>query len=329
MAAADYIDGDTPLSQQPIWDDVTPAPSRGEQAVAIQHGEHDREVLQYFLAVAASGEKSLRALALTEAVILINSASYPAWAYRWQCLEALYDDDAIKGEHHFLKRIAAINVKNYQLWNHRRQLAFRLGPETAHEELEFAGHCLEDDAKNYHTWAHRLAVVDHFELWEEELVFTALMIEEDVRNNSAWNQRCHILSRPKGDRSQAIVERELDFAAKSIHSAPHNQSPWNYIRGIAKLGGAESSLSHCSKIHRLCQEVLEAFPSCSPALSLLADVYASQMQVSVDQGELDAGKEICHLAGDCFRGLLVADPIRRNYWQFRLTALDAAFAGNQ
>jgi hypothetical protein len=53
------------------------------------------------------------------------------------------------------------------------------------------------------------------------------------------------------------------------------------------------------------------------------------MQVSVDQGELDAGKEICHLAGDCFRGLLVADPIRRNYWQFRLTALDAAFAGNQ
>jgi hypothetical protein len=68
MAAADYIDGDTPLSQQPIWGDVTPAPSRGEQAVAIQHGEHDREVLQYFLAVAASGEKSLRALALTEAV---------------------------------------------------------------------------------------------------------------------------------------------------------------------------------------------------------------------------------------------------------------------
>ena len=66
------------------------------------------------------------------------------------------------------------------------------------QELDFAGHCLEDDPKNYHTWAHRLAVVDHFGLWQEEMVFTALMIEEDVRNNSAWNQRCHVLSRPEG-----------------------------------------------------------------------------------------------------------------------------------
>lgn len=68
-------------------------------------------------------------------MILVNSASYSGWAYRWQCLETLYADDweAMRGEHDFLQRIAAINVKNYQLWNHRRQLAFRLGPETAHQ----------------------------------------------------------------------------------------------------------------------------------------------------------------------------------------------------
>jgi len=40
------------------------------QVVAIKHSEQDREVVHYFLAVAASGEKSLRALALTEAVRL-------------------------------------------------------------------------------------------------------------------------------------------------------------------------------------------------------------------------------------------------------------------
>lgn len=77
------------------------------------------------------------------------------------------------------------------------------------------------------------------------------------------------------------------------------------------------------------QEVLEAFPSCSPALGLLADVYAAQMQASLGKGEMDAGKAICELAGNCFRGLLIADPMRRHYWQFRLTALDAALAGNQ
>jgi protein farnesyltransferase/geranylgeranyltransferase type-1 subunit alpha len=305
---------------------VRPSPSRGEQVVAIQHSQHDREVLQYFLAVAASGEKSLRALALTEAVILINSASYPAWAYRWQCLEALYDDEAMRGEHAFLERIAAINVKNYQLWNHRRQLAFCLGPESAHQELEFAGHCLEDDPKNYHTWAHRLAVVDHFGLWQEELVFTALMIEEDVRNNSAWNQRCHVLSRPGGDTSQAALEKELEFVADAIRKAPHNQSPWNYLRGITKLGGGQISLPHCPQIHNLCQEILEELPSCSPALALLADVYAAQMHSSLRKGEVDAGRAIYELGGQCFRGLLIADPIRRHYWKFRLDALEAAVA---
>ncbi len=63
------------------------------------------------------------------------------------------------------------------------------------QELEFAGHCLEDDQKNYHTWAHRQAVAEQYELWEEELVYTAIMIEEDVRNNSAWNQRFNIVLR--------------------------------------------------------------------------------------------------------------------------------------
>jgi len=73
------------------------------------------------------------------------------------------------------------------------------------------------------------------------------------------------------------------------------------------------------------QDVLGEFPSCSPALALLADVYAAQTQASVGKGEVEAGRAISELAGDCFRGLLVADPIRRHYWQFRLKALDATF----
>ena len=62
------------------------------------------------------------------------------------------------------------------------------------QELEFAEHCLEDDPKNYHTWAHRQAVVERFALWEQELAYTAHMIQADVRNNSAWNQRFYIVS---------------------------------------------------------------------------------------------------------------------------------------
>ena len=51
------------------------------------------------------------------------------------------------------------NAKNYQLWNHRRKCALRAGPAVAERELDFATQALNIDEKNYHAWAHRLAVV--------------------------------------------------------------------------------------------------------------------------------------------------------------------------
>lgn len=51
--------------------------------------------------------------------------------------------------------IANQNSKNYQLWNHRRLLALKMGKENAKREIEFASSVLEEDAKNYHIWAHR------------------------------------------------------------------------------------------------------------------------------------------------------------------------------
>ena len=68
------------------------------------------------------------------------------------------------------------------------------GPEAASrgggpQELQFAAECLERDAKNYHAWAHRQAVVRAFGLWAAELSYVAELLRADVRNNSAWNQR--------------------------------------------------------------------------------------------------------------------------------------------
>lgn len=81
------------------------------------------------------------------------------------------------------------------------------------QELEFAAACLQRDAKNYHVWAHRQAVLlaateqlsnssggsgagssggqsgaaaaaQAAALWSAELAFTDRMLREDVRNNS-------------------------------------------------------------------------------------------------------------------------------------------------
>ena len=62
------------------------------------------------------------------------------------------------------------------------------------QELAYAADCLAQDAKNYHAWAHRQAIVKQFGLWQQELEVTTFLLQEDVRNNSAWNQRFFVLS---------------------------------------------------------------------------------------------------------------------------------------
>eukprot|EP00955_Chlamydomonas_euryale_P087078 364267-Chlamydomonas_euryale.AAC.11 len=81
------------------------------------------------------------------------------------------------------------NAKNYQLWNHRRKCALRRGAACARAELDFVARALAADDKNYHAWAHRLAIVAAFGAWDGEAGFADACLSRDVRNNSAWQHR--------------------------------------------------------------------------------------------------------------------------------------------
>ena len=48
------------------------------------------------------------------------------------------------------------------------------------------------------------------------------------------------------------VQRELQFAEQAIMKAPHNESPWNYLRGLAGLVG-EAFLIGSTQLHSICQ----------------------------------------------------------------------------
>ena len=67
-------------------------------------------------------------------VIYVNSADYTAWAYRWQCLEQL---GSLESEMPFIHEMASRSPKNYQLWNHRRRVAFKRGAEYAQQVATF------------------------------------------------------------------------------------------------------------------------------------------------------------------------------------------------
>ena len=62
-------------------------------------------------------------------------------ARRWECLQAL--GASLAEEQAFTAAVAQENVKNYQLWNHRRKCAQALGAGNAKAELAFAAAALE------------------------------------------------------------------------------------------------------------------------------------------------------------------------------------------
>lgn len=80
------------------------------------------------------------------------------------------------------------------------------------QELEFAGQCLRVDAKNYHAWSHRQAVVGAFQLWHQELAFVEALLQDDPANNSTWNQRFFCISH-LADRCPRLLSLQLQYLA--------------------------------------------------------------------------------------------------------------------
>ena len=96
----DYI----PYSRRPEWCDITPLQQDDgpNPVVVIAYSERCKsamtkvmqqsqltcfcfsvqEVYNYFRAIVASGEKSLRALELTTDALKLNAANYTVWQYR-------------------------------------------------------------------------------------------------------------------------------------------------------------------------------------------------------------------------------------------------------
>lgn len=305
----------TPLATRPDWQDVEPImlPTSLSPVVAIKYTTQVTELYSYFRAIRAAKEHSQRALWLTQEVIYINSADYTAWAYRWQCLESL---GSLDNEMHFINEMASRSPKNYQLWNHRRRFALKRGAFHAQEELDYAAECLAEDHKNYHAWAHRQAIVRHFGLWQQELEVVNELLLEDVRNNSAWNQRFFIIS--ESDLFFNKMAGELHYVKEKIAGCPHNDSSWNYFRGLLSLPDAKQQSSE--PLISFILQVLDEAPSCSPALHLLADVRLTCTQ----QGSRQLRAHGLHVLQE----LTNADPLRTPYWRAQIQHFkDTQFAG--
>ncbi|TID27370.1 protein prenylyltransferase [Venturia nashicola] len=306
----------TKYAESPAWSDIDPIAQDdgpGHPLAAIAYTDAYSEAMSYLRAVMAKNEMSERVLALTEDIIGMNPAHYTVWLYRARVLFHL--SLPLRTEIQWLNHTSLKHQKNYQIWHHRQTIIDRLNDSTG--EQEFVTEMFALDSKNYHVWSYRQWLVKRFALWDEgELEACETLLKMDVRNNSAWNHRWFVVfGRDEGNavlRDESVVQREAEYAKSQIRLAPQNQSPWNYLQGLARQASGSAAISHSSL-----KDFASEFASLddpdnvrsSHALDMLADILAKEEGKSAE-----AATALDLLASKY-------DPIRENYWKYRKTLL--------
>ena len=139
-------------------------------------------------------------------------------------------------------------------------------------------------------------MVQKWGLWEQELKEVERMLTDDVRNNSAWNQRYFVY---KNSPQLLDIERELKWIRGCLLLAPHNESPWNYLKGLVQLSGKSLTQLGLEELAlKWAKDNIVSF-----ALSLLLDIY---QETHRKQEYLDT----CDV-------LIQQDTIRQFYWQYK------------
>lgn len=282
------------------WKDVSFTALPVNEIVYIDYSDDFRTIFGLLREVRRIGEKSERSLRLAKKAISLNPADFTAWSFRKDVANALAargGNDIWRKELAFMTTVIINSPKNYQAWDYRRHVATALQQFDA--EIGFIDLILNNDAKNYHAWSHRQWLVQQHGVTDGELDATTWFIDSDMRNNSAWNHRWLLV---KG-LSTPLLEEQMAWALVVVDRAPRNESAWNFVHVLAKLGVN----AHNAK--RVALDYAKSDERNVPAQRFFI--------LNAARNEASVVEELC-------QSLLKADPIRRKYWELQLKSASQA-----
>lgn len=318
--------------------------------------------------VLSTKEVSARALCATLAVIRENPAHYTAYIERRRIMRELLRAGQLQpadvaAELSLSAELIAETPKNFQVWHHRSALWLEmLAPEQRRvlcaKEVAFLDSVLDVDAKNYHLWDYRLALVlslddercagsfSELDACRDELARSAAMLHEDLRNNSVWSYRHQLLrrllSRPvlQSDADgpplgRGLLRSEIDLVRSAVAKSPLNESSWAYLGGLLLLlngwPGAQSD-SICAPgargaadaeaegLRREMYDIVRGFSGLNP------DRPASPHAISLAVDFVPYYPEDLPLLRTMLSEAAAYDAFRASYWRFLLSTLPGADA---
>ena len=243
-------------------------------------------LLRLLKGIIISKEKSLRALALTEVILLENPSDLIPWWYRKEILNEIGFDSV--DELRFTDMIMEQGLKSYQAWEHRKWAITKMNHPP--DDLSFLFERISEDPRNFHAWSYSIWLAEYHGIYKSIFDMSTYFIKKNRRNGSAWNARLTLLIKMNGD-----VLNELDFAFNIMGNDGGNESCCNFVRGLIQYKKDLLSLS-IQKVESFLQNNKND-----------KSLYSLYLHLSEMNGDIDKRAEIC-------QKLSFLDPLRKNYW---------------